>query len=171
MSDKPTKKFYWTEGVSRKGVESALAASRFPTLYRQDTRRRLVALYGFGLFALAISPIIDWEKGRSYLEGISFFGLLFLYVILRRAVRLIADAPTELLDERLVVLRDRSYLSAYRWLSGIIGFYMGVIWSAKPLLDSALLLPVLLFFGMLVIALPSMVLAWRMPSEPPPSDD
>lgn len=68
-------------------------------------------------------------------------------------------------------MRDRSYVAAYRWLVAILGFSMGLAWSVKPVLDATLLLPVLLFFGMLGIALPSMVLAWRMPSEVPPSED
>jgi hypothetical protein len=30
---------------------------------------------------------------------------------------LVADAPEEALDERLIQIRDRSYVIAYRWLS------------------------------------------------------
>jgi hypothetical protein len=34
-------------------------------------------------------------------------------------VRLVADAPQEALDERLIRIRDRSYLVAYRWFGAL----------------------------------------------------
>lgn len=47
--------------------------------------------------------------------------LIFVFwFLLRKAVRLVADAPEESLDERLLEMRNISYLWAYRWLSAIV---------------------------------------------------
>lgn len=46
---------------------------------------------------------------------ILFIGIF--YFLLRKSVRLVADAPEEALDERLVQVRDRSYFVAYRFLA------------------------------------------------------
>jgi hypothetical protein len=46
-------------------------------------------------------------------------------------VRLVADAPDEALDERLIAIRNRIYLTAFRALATVLGF-MGVailIWA------------------------------------------
>lgn len=41
------------------------------------------------------------------------------WVLLRKSVRLVADAPQEALDERLIGVRDRSYVIAYRWFTSL----------------------------------------------------
>jgi hypothetical protein len=47
--------------------------------------------------------------------------LIFInWFLLRKSVRLIADAPEEFLDERLVQARNRAYVPAYKLLSGLI---------------------------------------------------
>jgi hypothetical protein len=54
-----------------------------------------------------------------------------VWFLLRRAVRLVADAPDEALDERLIAIRNRIYLTAFRALATVLGF-MGVailIWA------------------------------------------
>jgi hypothetical protein len=40
--------------------------------------------------------------------------------MLRKSVRLIADAPEEFLDERLVQVRNQAYVLAYRLLGGLL---------------------------------------------------
>jgi hypothetical protein len=47
--------------------------------------------------------------------------LIFInWFLLRKSVRLIADAPEEFLDERLVQARNRAYVPAYQLLGGLI---------------------------------------------------
>lgn len=106
MSEQPEKKIYWTEGVTRKEVLEALSANKYPMLYRRPVRRGLVVLYATLTLALVFSPFIANAKVQSYVEGLAFFSLVGLYLTLRFSVRMIADAPTELLDERLVAIRD-----------------------------------------------------------------
>ena len=48
--------------------------------------------------------------------------ILFIFVfwfLLRTSVRLIADAPDDILDEMMIDQRNRSYLVAYRWLTAL----------------------------------------------------
>lgn len=165
MTNKPEKKFYWTEGVGRKEVESALTANKYPALYQQPTRRMLVVLYCTLLMVCVGSLLIDDNKIQTYVQGLSLIALFVLYLVLRRAVRMIADAPSELLDERFVAIRDRTYLIAYRWLMGMIGFFFGYTLMSAHLVDRETLLSVIVFFAMYGAGLPSMILAWTLPSE------
>lgn len=167
MSEQPEKKIYWTEGVTRKEVLEALSANKYPMLYRRPVRRELVVLYATLTLALVFSPFIANAKVQSYVEGLAFFSLVGLYLTLRFSVRMIADAPTELLDERLVAIRDRTYLIAYRWLSVVLGLAVGLSIGGEFYKDFISAWPVLMGFAATVLGLPSMVLAWRLPSEKP----
>lgn len=169
---KPEKKIYWVEGVTRDEVVKSLADQR-PTRLRERVVRQTLVLINI-LFAtvMAISQMIDGTKLRSYLQGALLVGLLYLYFILRRAVRHVADAPDELLDERLIGLRNAAYLSAYRYMFGatILLFSLGH-WLLRNELGISGTRPSELWQGpifsflLLAATMPSMVLAWTLPSE------
>lgn len=165
MSEKPKNKFYWNEGVTRKEVEDALSANKYPALYLRSTRRVLVAVYIALTSLLLFSSSIPSEKLASYLYTISGALLIAIYFVLRFSVRLIADAPTELLDERLISIRDRTYLTAYRWLSLGIGIIFGLAIGGDFSFGVDRWGPVLFALAILIAALPSVVLAWKLPSE------
>ena len=160
------KRFYWAEGVTRHEVESALSTTKYPALYRQPVRRMLVTLYICMLVLLFWSTRFDGVKAQSYTEALAVIALLLLYFVLRKSVRLIADAPAELLDERLIAIRDRTYVTAYRWLAFVAGGLVGLsiardtvaVWEGG-------VFSLISFVAMLVAGLPSMVLAWSLPSE------
>jgi hypothetical protein len=82
--------------------------------------------------------------------------------LLRRSVRTVADLPDEHLDERLLAVRDRTYVHAYRILSAVVVVALVVVSIAVDRTTitfhdvSALLWPVCLG----AIGLPSAVLAW-----------
>ena len=171
MTEQPEKNIYWTEGVTRKEVEWALTSTTHPTLYRRPTRRALVAVYAALIFLLVLSGSFGALKVATYIAGISGILLLILYFVLRYSVRLIADAPAELLDERLIVIRDRTYLSAYRLLSFVIGIFMGAAIASDFSFDLDSWWPALLAMAMITAGLPSMILAWRLPSEEPVKED
>jgi hypothetical protein len=131
-------------------------------------RRALVVGYAALALLLTASQVwMDWRKGRSYIEIFALGGLLVLYFVLRKSVRHIADAPDELLDERLISLRNAGYLVAYRWLVMLVLPFAMVVYrlggqeGGTSRLVSAVAIPYL----MLAAALPSMVLAWQLPSE------
>lgn len=163
METKRKKKFYWLEGVTQKEIETALSANKYPMLYQQSVRRKLVVLYGLLLTVLLMTTVIGWDnKVGSYVYSISAIVVLLLYLVLRKSVRMVADAPTELLDERLVFVRDRSYLFAYRWLFTVLALYTVALGTS--LLEAITYSPGV-FFILFGISLPSMVLAWMLPSE------
>lgn len=105
-------------------------------------------------------------KASSYLATLGGVILLVGFLLLRTSVRHIADSPDELLDERQIALRDRSYLHSYRIISGaftllLVGIFIRIDLSenTSQLLD---------WWGtgtwfsliMLMAGVPSMVVAW-----------
>ena len=172
-------KIYWFEGVTEKGVKDLLnnENSKFRWLRPQRNRRVLVILMALGLVLTSLGsywPTLKTDLNIAPNVGIIAYSVTAIFVIfsmvgcysfLRIAVRSIAEAPDELLDERQIAVRNTSFRYAYFLLSYVL---MGLI--------------VLMFFGpelqmfqpegndgsFVVIAalfacsaLPSMVMAWR----------
>jgi hypothetical protein len=97
------------------------------------TPRGLTAVIGFAFFMLFVAPVIVWfvDDGIGIIPLVMVAGVFSVWFLLRRAVRLVADAPDEALDERLIAIRNRIYLTAFRALATVLGF-MGVailIWA------------------------------------------
>lgn len=105
--------------VSIESVEKQLNDSKWDGLRTLGAKRFLFlgtnsALLGGTAFLVFV--------GNSVWASYILIHLLLIGVfwfLLRQSVRLVADAPEEALDERLVKLRDRSYLIAYRYLSAL----------------------------------------------------
>jgi hypothetical protein len=168
----PKDRFYWAQGVSRSEVEKAMADRRPSRLREQGPRRVLVLGLAVVMAALVLTVFVSQNKFRTYSEALLLILGLVLWFQLRKAVRLVSDAPDELLDERQIALRNAAHTVAYRTLvtlsvaygmmvfavtpHGLLhphvgeGFWTGLAWSY--LLGAA--------------SLPAMVLAWRLPSEP-----
>jgi MFS family permease len=171
-------KFYWAHGVSREEVTRALSDRTQSILYRQGVRRLLVIFAALSIVALTTSALLADGKIQSYLEGIAFALALVLYFVIRKSCRLIAEAPAELLDERLVEIRNQTYVIAYAILAFTVGIAIGVVWASdlawtsevisEPILDRGMITPFVMAFFMLGILLPNMVLAWNLPSENQP---
>ena len=79
-------------------------------------------LCDFNLFLLAGAVFLFFvgDNGWTPLSLIYILLIFAFWFLLRQSVRLVADAPEEALDERLVRIRDRSYVIAYRWLALIV---------------------------------------------------
>lgn len=169
---KPKNRFYWLEGVSRSEVEKSLSDRRPSRLRDQGPRRLLVLSQALVMAALLVTVFITQNKFRSYAEGLLLILGLMLWFQLRRAVRLVSDAPDELLDERQLALRNAAYTVAYRALCTLIFVYAAIVSVITPggllqvqVADGAWM--GLVWSGLLCMtSLPAMVLAWRMPSEP-----
>jgi Na+/H+ antiporter NhaD/arsenite permease-like protein len=93
------------------------------------------------------------------------FAVVVCYSFLRIAVRSIADAPDELLDERQITVRNTSFRYAYFILSYILMGLMVLMFFGPELQmfqpegnDGSYLVIAALFAA---AALPSMVMAWR----------
>ena len=166
-------KFFWFEGVTEAEVVRSLNDARPTRLRQQGPRRTLVIAMAVVLAAMALIGFVTESKLTSYLE----FGLIavavVLYTLLRKAVRLISDAPDELLDERQIAVRDAAHTVAYRVLA-LVGSVVLVLHlvlrhphdtpAAVASADGTMLL---IAFVMSAAFLPALVLAWNLPSEQP----
>ena len=172
-------KIYWLEGVTEKGVKSLLndENSKFSWLRRQRNRQVLVLFMAMGIIVTALGSYYNGLKEELRLDESAeivwltvavlfiLFAVLIGYSLLRIAVRGIADAPTELLDERQVKVRDTSYRYAYQ-ISGYLLITLLLLYFFGPEIslfsdtdnDGSYLLIATLFA---YASLPSMVIAWR----------
>ena len=172
-------KIYWLHGVTEKGVKALLSDenSKFSWLRRQRNRRLLVLFMAMGFILTALSSFYIGVKGELGFDESAeiawltvavlfmLFAMLIGYSLVRIAVRGIADAPTELLDERQVRIRDTAYRDSYL-ISGflvlalmmvyLLGPEMSLSFNTAP--DGSFLLIATMFT---YASLPSMVIAWR----------
>jgi len=179
-------RIYWLEGVTQSEVENALYGytdRRWGWLCRPGMRRALVVanplswiLTVYGATDLPLSLGLD-DTSVSWWS----FTPIPLWLAARRSVRLISDAPAELLDERLVALRDRTYVSSYRVLSLWLGLAAALIFvlndfisdlSADTIDTQLQLLTAAAYASIWAVpALPSVLLAWTLRNERPISND
>ncbi len=177
MSNK--NKIYWFEGVTKKGVEALLndENSKFRWLRPQRNRRAIVILMSLGLLLTSMGsywPTLKTNLNLSDGVGVIVYSASAIFVILsvvggysflRIAVRSIADAPDELLDERQISIRNTSFRYAY-FILGYIVLGLMIMMTFGPELkmfqagenDGSYLLVASLFA---CASLPSMVMAWR----------
>jgi hypothetical protein len=172
MTDKKGNKFYWSAGVTKNEVIESLNDNTPSRFRNQFNRRALVLFTSACLIGLSFVFFIDQPKLKSYSEIVLLVLVFLLYFQLRKSVRNVADAPDELLDERQVAIRNAGYLYAYRWLSVVMFIYalvfIGVFEIFFGHLNAATHIKFtspLIAFCMWVACLPSMVLAWLLPTE------
>lgn len=172
--------FYWLEGVSATEIQRSLNDTRVTRWHTRRTRRTLVLLQAMMVMGLAVQTLlISSVKWQSYVEFAAFVGSVVLYLLLRKSVRLLSDAPDELLDERQMSVRDHAHTRAYRLLALGMAFYVGmyVLLDVRGagLADRGGVLGPWVSLGlsylMYAASLPSMVLAWTLPSEISPAAD
>ena len=172
-------KIYWSLGVTEKGTRALLTDenSKFKWLRSQRNRRVLVALNMIGIVLVSLGSYYPTLKTNINLDAdteIVIFSVTAIFVIfltlgaysyLRVAVRGIADAPDELLDERQIQIRNTSYRYAYLAM-GYIVLGLLLLMFFGPELEmfqpdgndgSYLVIATMFAFA----AAPSMILAWR----------
>jgi len=172
-------KIYWFEGVTEKGVKSLLNEedSKFRWLRPQRNRRVLVIFLALGLILTSMGsywPSLKTNLNLSDGTSVVIFSVTAIFVVLaliggysflRIAVRSIADAPDELLDERQIAVRNTSFRYAY-FILGYIILALLILMIFGPELqmfqsmgnDGSYVVIATLFA---CAALPSMVMAWR----------
>lgn len=167
---KKQKNIWLLEGVTRKGVLKAQYDTKFNFLRSCKIRRTLVVIYLLITILVVAAPTISGVYGKI----LGLIGCVFLiegYLLLRSSIRHIADTPDELLDERQIALRDRTYLHSYRILVGLFSFISLVIFVRVDFNDEKFVVEHWFGFGtwyaalMLMATLPSAVLAWVDESE------
>ena len=162
---KKEKKFWPIEGVTRNEVLKSQSDVRFDFLRTQKSRRMMIAALSALTILVALSSALP-AKAASYLGTLGGLFLLIGYLLLRTSVRHIADSPDELLDERQIALRDRSYLHSYRIISSIFVIALVALFIRIDLSESTF--DISNWWGtgtwfsliMLMAGLPSMVVAW-----------
>lgn len=111
--------FNFRSTASPASVEKQLSDTKWDGLRTPGALRFLVigsnALILLGTVFLMFIGDSDWAA-----FSLLYIALLFIFwFLLRQAVRLIPDAPTEALDERLIQDRNQTYYSAYGLLSAL----------------------------------------------------
>jgi hypothetical protein len=176
---KPKNKFYWFEGVTKKGVEALLndENSKFAWLRPQRNRRALVLLTAFGLVLVSLGsywPTLKTDLNLSDGTSVVVYSVTAMFVILavlggysllRISVRSIADAPDELLDERQIQVRNTSIRYAYYAMGYVVLALLSLTFFGPELKlfqaegnDGSYLMIATLFA---YASMPSMVMAWR----------
>lgn len=172
-------KFYWLEGVTEKGTRALLTDenSKFRWLRSQRNRRILVVtnLLGIVLVGLAsYSANLKTDLNISTEAEITVFSVWAIVVIvltlgaysfIRIAVRGIADAPDELLDERQIQIRNTSYRYAYFGMCYVVLAVLLMMFFGPDLQlfqnggndGSFLVIATVFAFA----SAPSLILAWR----------
>jgi hypothetical protein len=172
-------KIYWLEGVTEKGTRALLTDenSNFKWLRSQRNRRVLVVVKLLGLILISLGSYYPTLKAGLNLtteSEIVVLGTLALlvvimviggYTLLRVAVRGIADAPDELLDERQIQARDTSFRYAYYSMGYLVVALLLLMFFGPDLQlfgsegnDGSYLMIATLFA---LASAPSMILAWR----------
>ena len=172
-------KIYWSLGVTEKGTRALLTDenSKFKWLRSQRNRRILVALNILGIVLVSLGSYYPILKTNLNLKGeidlviysVSAIFVIFLtlgaYSFLRIAVRGIADAPDELLDERQIQIRNTSYRYAYLAMGYIVlallllMFFGPELQLFQPEGNDGSFVAIATMFAF--SAAPSMILAWR----------
>ena len=172
-------KIYWFEGVTEKGVKDLLNNdnSKFRWLRPQRNRRILVILMALGMVLTSMGsywPTLKTNLNLSPGVGLIVYSVTAIFIIfavvvcysfLRIAVRSIADAPDELLDERQIAVRNTSFRYAYFILGYVLMGLMVLMFFGPELqmfqpegnVGSYLVIAALFATA----AFPSMVMAWR----------
>jgi general stress protein CsbA len=165
MMAKKEKQFWPIEGVTRSEVIKSQNDTRFNFLRTRKSRRLMIAGLSLLTVLVALSSALP-TKTSSYVGTLGGILLLIGYLLLRTSVRHIADSPDELLDERQIALRDRSYLHAYRIISSIFALLLVALFIKIDLSENAFEISEWWGAGtwfaliMLMAGLPSMVVAW-----------
>jgi hypothetical protein len=163
-------RYYWKEGVFAgeiTQVMSAEYAERHRWLLSHKNQRRFV-VFAAATWLLNLFGAFDLSWNLGFDDSLfSWWSILMVasYLLLRQSVRALADAPTELIDERLTAVRDSAYRSAYRLMGWIIPITGGLVIGVAQSADESLTVDHFVFglfcFGFVFEGLPNMFIAWR----------
>lgn len=122
----------WSGSPTREKVERALDDVRWDGLRTSGSKVLLLISSNFvlvvGTIALFLMGDTPWTAYILIQVALVFIN----WFLLRKSVRLIADAPADFLDERLVQARNKAYVLAFQVLSGLL------LWALTALLVFAI---------------------------------
>ncbi len=105
--------------ASVKSVEKQLNDTRWDGLRTDGAKRFLLISSNVALVGGTIFLLMAQDNAWTALSLIHILLVFVFWFLLRTSVRLVSEAPDEALDERLIQVRNQSYVSAYRYLSAI----------------------------------------------------
>ncbi|MEZ5220538.1 MAG: hypothetical protein R2743_03520 [Ilumatobacteraceae bacterium] len=165
----------WSAAAERNREMVAENAERILNDRRYDRFRTPTALRRLAISYSIVAVLIPtgWLAGGSIVGIVAVLVGVGVYLLLRVAVRSVADLPDHVLDERLRRDRDSVYLDAFRLASSIVFLAANAALVAVAFRDGATIT-----FGYdqvsavywtvfaLVMGAPSVVMAWRQAGEP-----
>ena len=136
-------------------------------------RRRTALAYAYTVaVALASAAALGLEGTPSVaVQLVALAAMAALWLALRRATRLAADAPAQALDDLVVRLRDRSYVLAYQLLAVVtLGTAVVLLLFSRDGIGEPVA-TALAWAGLgSAIGLPLVVTAVALPDPPPAAD-
>jgi hypothetical protein len=110
----------WRQGSSRASVDKELDDVRWDGLRTRGSKIFLLIGSNFVLIVGTVALFLMEDTPWTAYVLIQIALIFVNWFMLRKSVRLIADAPEEFLDERLVQVRNQAYVLAYRLLGGLL---------------------------------------------------
>lgn len=164
----------WTERIVREETRILMDEHGYRLLRSRPVRRALVIGLATVCMVLPTLGLTPAGSLRSVLCLVLMLTGIALGVMLRRSLRVIADAPDDLLDERQLAVRNDAYVRAYRILGTITAVGLVCTMVAFDVLQVTggfdlfqRHFGIVASYLVLVMALPSMVIAWCEPAETP----
>jgi hypothetical protein len=110
----------WRQGSSRASVDKELDDVRWDGLRTRGSKIFLLVGSNFVLIVGTVALFLMEDTPWTVYVLIQIALIFVNWFLLRKSVRLIADAPEEFLDERLVQVRNKAYVLAYQLLGGLL---------------------------------------------------
>lgn len=110
----------WRSGSSRASVDKELDDVRWDGLRTRGSKIFLLVGSNFVLIVGTVALFLMEDTPWTAYVLIQIALIFVNWFMLRKSVRLIADAPEEFLDERLVQVRSKAYVLAYQLLGGLL---------------------------------------------------
>lgn len=106
--------------AGRKNVEKLLVDTKWDGLRTRSALRFLVIASNLGILSGAVFLYFVEDNIYASYAMIHLVLILVFWALLRQAVRLIPDAPSDLLDERMLKERNSIYFTAFQRLGTIV---------------------------------------------------
>jgi hypothetical protein len=119
----------FTTIASERSVKKQLSDTKWDGLRTKGALRFLVFGTNITLVVGTSFSVLVGDNDWSALTMLYIVILMIFWALLRRAVRLIPEAPESALDERMIKERDSVYYRAYQFLFGVGALLAGALFA------------------------------------------
>lgn len=152
--------------VGRSQTRVLIELYEHPCFDRLSTRPRRLGAASLYIGSLLAFPLVAVLTGSYPLTLLILAPYTLAAVLLDGSVRGVTELPTIALDERQSRLRASAFNDAY-WFAGLLMLTAGFAAGRLGGVDSALAGGLVLFAIGMLLGAPALLLAWRLPDEPP----